>query len=227
MNVRFLSTVLAAMLAIGAIAQTTQTKRPTAAGPLPLDPLTPEEVASAGQIAVKNERVVAIAGSSARVVVVQFIAPKRSQQSEPSGRNAEVIVHNDRENNGGARVLVDLSGGVVTDVVRLTERNVPIGPSDIEAAASLALQHQGVQRLLGGPEAARTFRVSRGPVVRSAIQENLVQGVSNRGVDPDDPCTIHRCVTLFFRSGGRYIAINQVNVDLSARRVDVREEVRP
>ncbi|HEX7830567.1 MAG TPA: hypothetical protein VF787_12980 [Thermoanaerobaculia bacterium] len=191
--------------------------------PLPLDPLTPREVASAGDIAMKDQRVIAFAGEQPRVIYVHFISPKQSREDgEPTGRFAEVVVHNDRE-SGGARVLVDLGRGAVVDATRLTERNVPIGPSDIEMAATLARESSAVQRILGSADAARKFQVARRGVARN-LREDAIEGVADRGVDPDDPCTTHRCVTLFFRSGGQYIAINQVTVDLTARRVYTRGE---
>jgi len=218
MSGRFLSLVLVAVLAASAAGQTKT--------PATLDPLTPEEVAAARDIVSKSDRVTAIAGQNPRVILVQFISAKSREKGEAYGRWADVFVHNDKE-NGGARVLVNLTAGSVADVVRLTERNVPIGPGDVEAAAALALESGSVQRILGGPETARTFRVAQGVARRETANENRIEGVSDRGVDPDDPCTIHRCIALFFRTRGRYIAINQVTVDLTARRVYVREGAQP
>lgn len=208
--------VFVAVMATGALAQTPPPAR------LPLDPLTPAEQERAQTIALSDERVRSIAGPNIRVIVTLFIAPKRGTQSEPEGRHAEVIVRNESE-GGGAQVLVSLSGASVVDVVRLTERNVPIGPSDIELAAALALEQESVQRLLGGAEAASTFRVALRAATRETRNENRIEGVPARSPDPEDPCSIHRCVALFFRSQGRYIAMNQVTVDLTARRVYVRE----
>jgi hypothetical protein len=219
---RSFALLLVLVLAAGALAQA----KPPTQQPLPLDPLTPAEVAAARQIVAKDDRVIAIAGENPRVVVVLFIAPKSRENGEASGRWADVVVHNDRE-NGGARVLVNLTAGSVADVVRLTERNVPIGPGDVEAAAALALESGSVQRILGGPEAARAFRVAHGAMTRETVNESRIEGVSDRGADPDDPCTTHRCVALFFRTRGRYIAINQVTVDLTERRVYVREGAQP
>ena len=213
-----LSATLLCLMASGVFAQA-----PPSA-PRPLDPLTPAEQATAEKIALQDQRVRSLTGENGRPVVTLFIAPKRSDQVEPAGRFAEVIIHNDGEGGGGARVLVSLSGQSVAEVERLTERNVPIGQSDIDRAAALAIESAPVRRLLGGDEAARSFRVAHGPATREAINENRIEGVSERGIDPEDPCSTHRCVALFFRSRNRYIAMNQVTVDLTARRVYVREE---
>jgi hypothetical protein len=223
MTKRLLSSVIVAICAIGVLAQAPKTAPPAA--PLPLDPLTPEEVTAAQHIATQDQRVHAIAGDNPRVVVTLFIAPKRGDQTEPAGRFADIVLHNDQE-GGGARALVSLSTSSVVDVIRLTERNVPIGQGDIEIAAGLALESAGIQRLLGGQEAARTFHVARGPANRQTMNENRIEGVSDRGVDPDDPCTTHRCVALFFRSQNRYVLANQI-VDLTTRRVYVTERARP
>jgi len=222
MTRRFSFLLIVVLLAFGSLAQP---RPPTPAGPLPLDPLTPAEVAAAQQIATKHERVVAVAGPSPRIVTVQFISVKASASggAEPNGRWADVIVHNDRD-LGGARVLVNLSTNSVAEIVKLTERNVPIGQGDVETAASLAVENAAVQRLLGGADVARTFRAGNGPTPREALNQNRIQGVSDRGVDPDDPCTTHRCVALFFRTRGGYVATNQVTVDLTLRRVYVRGE---
>jgi hypothetical protein len=217
--------VLFLILVLGAASALPQ-PAPPRAGPLPLDPLTPAEETAAQRIAIQDSRVREIAGANPRAIVILFIAPKSGDQTEPAGRFAEVVLHNDAE-GGGARVLVNVSGQSVVDVDRLTERNVPIGQSDIDLAASLALESAVVQRLLGGPETARTFRVARGPATTETLNENRIEGVSDRGIDPDDPCAIHRCVALFFRSQNRYILMNQVTVDLTARRVYVREGARP
>ena len=216
---RCLISIVIAALASASFAQAPRS-------PLPLDPLTPAEQERAQKIAMSDQRVRAIAGENMRPVVTLFIAPKRGDQTEPEGRFAEVIVHNETE-GGGARVLVNLNAASVVDVVRLTERYVPIGPDDVARAASLALESAAVQRLLGGPEAARTFRPATGPATRETINENRIEGVPDRSPDPDAPCSTHRCVGLFFRSRNRYVAINQVTVDLTTRRVYVREGARP
>lgn len=214
----FLSAALLCFMAFEVFAQA-----PPPSGPRPLDPLTPAEQAAAERIALQDQRVRSFVGENGRPVVTLFIAPKHGDQTEPSGRFAEVIIHNDTD-GGGARVLVNLSGQSVADMERLTERNVPIGQSDIDRAAALALESAPVRRLLGGDDAARSFHVAHGPATRETINENRIEGVSDRGIDPDDPCATHRCVALFFRSRNRYLAMNQVSVDLTARRVYVREE---
>jgi hypothetical protein len=53
------------------------------------------------------------------------------------------------------------------------------------------------------------------------LNDNRVEGLRTLGSTPDDPCTRDRCVVLFFRTHNRYIAINQVTVDLTTRRVIV------
>jgi len=194
--------------------------------PRPLDPLTPAEQQAAARIAMENSRVRGIAGASPRVVAVQFISVKRGEQTEPAGRWAEVFVHNESD-GGGARVLVDLANASAADVISIPERKVPIGPSDIDAAASLALESATVRRILGGDAVARSFRAAHAPALREQSDQNRIEAVPLRGADPDDPCTLHRCVALFFRTRGHYVALNQVVVDLTARRVYTSEGGRP
>jgi hypothetical protein len=190
--------------------------------PLPLDPLTPADEALAQRLARDDAKVKEWAPNG-RLIYVQFISVKRPGPDgrvpdEPTNRYADVLLHND-EQKYGVRVLVDLTVSRVVDVLKVSEPLTDVGSSDVELAAGLALSNSTVLKLLG--PAARTFRVATTAINRETMNQNLILGVRTVGSSPDDRCTIHRCVVLFFRSNNRYLLMNQVTVDLTDRQVDV------
>jgi len=198
--------------------------------PMPLDPLTPDEVRVAQRVAAEDSRLREWGAGKSRLIYVQFISVKppsaeRQRQSEPSGRFAEVLLHIDPA-GGGVRALVDLTAGRVIDAVRLPEQSVPIGQSDVELAAQIALADPAFRRLLG--EQATSFHVLTGPVTRESESGNLIEGLHTIGVGPADPCSTHRCVVLLFSSNGRYLfQEQQITVDLSARKLMLIQPPRP
>jgi len=189
---------------------------------LPLDPLTPGEIAKAEDLARGDARMKELAPNG-RKIYVQFISAKVPGvdgriPDEPVNRYADVLLHND-DRRFGARALVALTNGKVVDVVRVPEHLVDLGRSDIEIAAGLALRDDRVLALLG--PTARRFRVPSGPLNREQMNEDVVMCVRTIGGVGLDPCATDRCVVLFFRSAGRFVAMNQVTVDLSQQRVFV------
>jgi Cu2+-containing amine oxidase len=189
---------------------------------LPLDPLTPEEARAAERVVTQDARVRELVGGNGRVIYVQFIAVKQKSSTpqtpaEPSGRFAEVLLHID-PSGGGIHALVDLTAGRVIDVVKVAEASVPIGVSDVELAAQIALADPALQRLLG--ERAKSFHVLTGPVTADNANGDIIEGLHTIGASPNDPCTTHRCVVLLFSSGGRYLfSEQQITVDLTSRKL--------
>jgi hypothetical protein len=197
--------------------------------PLPLDPLTDEEQRIAERIATADVRVHKFLGDSGRLIYVQFISVKPraasgDAPSEPSGRYAEVLFHIDPD-RGGVRALVDLTASQVADVVQLPEQSVAINQTDVELAARIALADAQVRKLLG--DRADAFRVLTNPLTADNANSDYIEGLRTVGVAPDDPCTKHRCVILFFSSKNRYLLADQeILVDLTAKKTIVRPRNR-
>jgi hypothetical protein len=204
------------------------TAQPT--GPLPLDPLTPDEVRLAERVAREDARVRQLVGGNGRLIYVQFISVKLNQGAgeaakEPTGRHAEVMFHIDPD-RGGVRTLVDLTGSRVVDAVRVPERSVPIGQSDVEQAAQIALADAKVRRLLG--DRADSFRPLSGAITAANASGNYVEGLHTIGVSPNDPCSRHRCIILLFTSNNRpFLTDQQVTVDLTTKKTMVEPRDRP
>jgi len=202
-------------LSVGA--QDARTIPSPVAGPLPLDPLMASERAAAEQIARANPTAKEFLTGRARLIYSDFIAVKRDPKvTDPVGRFADVLFYRYNDDTG-LRLLVDLNAATVVDVTRVNGRSVPLAAGEIEEAARLALASSEVARLLG--ERAGSFRVATGAATREQINDNRIEALRTLGSTPDDPCTRDRCVVLFFRSQNRYIALNQVVVDLTTSRV--------
>ena len=190
---------------------------------LPLDPLTPAEREAAARIADGDPRVRELVGSRARRIYVEFIAPKNvapgTNPDVPAGRYAEVVYIR-YDNNVGVRALVELANGRVVDATRVSGRGVPINLDEVEEAARIALADGRVAALLG--DRAGRFRVARAPAGLQEVNDARIEGLRTLGSTPEDPCTEHRCIVLFFRERNRYIHLNEVVVDLNAQRAIVR-----
>jgi len=215
------------LLTFSLSAQTDRANPSPLAAPLPLDPLTAAERATAEQLARANGTVRQFLSTGrSRLIYADFISVKRDAKvPEPEGRFADVLFYR-YDDDTGLRLLVDLSAGAVIDVARVGGRSVPLAAAEVEEAARLALASSDVVRLLG--ERAGSFRVASGPATSGQINDNRIEALRTLGSTPDDPCTRDRCVVLFFRSQNRYIALNQVVVDLTTSRVLVnRAGARP
>lgn len=193
--------------------------------PLPLDPLTPEERTRAEEIARADGRVREIAPNpEVDPERVQFTSAKVPDANgrvpaEPTNRYADVVVY-DRERGAGARVLVDLTASRAINVIRLPDQLVPITSRDVELAAQIALRNDAMRERFG--VAGAEWSVAHGPVTRARRGRNLIEGVRLVGRSHDDPCTIHRCIALFFRPAALDVARRArgpVVVDLTAQRL--------
>jgi hypothetical protein len=192
-----------------------------AQAPRPSDPLTAEEtqklVRTATEFAQSRD---ALARGSFALVGTEVVDQKPSAERptevtpEEAGRFGSVLFFR-YDKNEGVRVLVDLARNAGVEVTRIPARAVPIGREEVERAARFALADAAVARFLGGD--ASRFRVSE----PGAEQENGIEGLRVTGASREDPCTTHRCVELFFRTGGYYVAGQRVVVDLTANTVRV------
>ena len=191
---------------------------------LPLDPLVPDEKSIAERIARTDKRVTDLLGETkVRVVSVELLAlkPQSLAAAKQMPRRVEVTLFQP-EREVGAKIAVNLQQRAVEQVEPLASRDVPMTEQDLADAFQLALREPEVQRLL--PELS-SFRVQTATASRTMVAaENTVTGLPIRGTDPNDPCTKHRCMQLFFRKGKDYFSEANVIVDLSAKHVSVERK---
>ena len=204
--------------------QSPEPRQPPSSERAALDPLTQEEEATALRIARADGRVKeALAVDNVRVVSVIPVLIKRGDSPEKLDlhqREIEVTLFQP-QTEVGARVLVNLREGSIASLQRLSSAQVPFTNDDLKEAFQLALRDAQVQRALG--PAAESFRIEseRPPTATAAVPENVVSALPVRSNDPNDPCSKHRCLELFFRRGTDYLNEPIVTVDLSAKHVTV------
>lgn len=194
---------------------------------LPLDPLTPQEIALAARIANDDARVKREIGPGRhRLIQIQFLAP--AIETEPGqdlealkrGRYAAVLFYR-YDTDQGINVVVDLNEESVGEITRVDGRGVPLALDEVNEAFGLAL-HKRELRVILGPQ-AQEFGTA-GP--RDASPENRVEGLRVVATSPRDPCYRHRCVELHFRRREGYVPATSVTVDLSAQQVKVDHPVK-
>ncbi len=194
--------------------------------PLPLDPLTEQERDIATRLVREDARVKeALGPGPTRLIYVDFIAIKspadsNSPAEQPPRRRVDALFYR-YDKNIGIRALVDLERRAVVDVVRVSGNSVPINVEEVEEAARLARADPRVARLVG--ERLSQFRVATRSASADDLRADRIEGLRTLGTSPEDPCTRHRCVVLFFRSNNRYEFMNRVVVDLTSQKVQVRE----
>jgi hypothetical protein len=186
----------------------------------PLDPLTPEEIALAAEIAGSDPRVQKELGRGLRQLIqVQFVALKETSDSKPiPGRSAAVLYYR-YDTDQGIHVVVNLSERSVGEITRLEGKGVPLALEEVNRAFALALLNKQMRIRLG--RQANEFRVAGssggdGP-------RNRVEGLRVIASSPRDPCYRHRCIELHFRRPEGYVSATAVTVDLSAQKVKIEQ----
>jgi hypothetical protein len=206
--------VLLGLLATGANAQPDR--------PLPLDPLTPGELARADSIVRSDRRVREfLAGGRSRLIAIQFIAVKLPRDpAMPDGvqqrRTADALLYR-YDTNQGIQALVDIGKGAVMDIAPVPGESVPINKEEVAEAARIALADPRVVRLFGDRMPA--FRVQTGPPTLEDAGQPRIEGLRTVGATPNDPCYRRRCVVLFFHVNNHYVQMNRVYVELMSQRV--------
>ena len=200
-------------------------ERPQPPGPRPADPLTDAEREKAvsiaredgvhrGQLSKEKYSLVGV-----ELVVLKDSAAKTAPEPDPAMRHASVLFYR-ADHNDGLQVLVDLNGGRVRESKTVRGESVPIGREEVERAAQIALRSDEVTKLLGA--ATDSFHVG----IARSDEDNTIEGLRAVGADPQDPCTRQRCVDLFFRVHGNYVAGRRVTVNLSTSAVRVQSTKR-
>lgn len=192
----------------------------------PLDPLTPEELETARQVANADQRVKAALGAGRqRLIHVDFFAMKPADTSGAPqrlqiGRHARVLYYR-YEGDQGIDVVVDLQRRAVVSVTRIEGVAVPLAAEEISDAFNIAIRNDGVRNLLG--PRLNEFRVA---LTAADRPETRVEGLRVIATSPRDPCYRRRCIYLLFLDRGRYLAGTKVTVNLTAQTTRVERTNR-
>jgi Cu2+-containing amine oxidase len=192
-----------------------------------LDPLTPQEIETAAEIASGDRNVKAALGTGRqRLVQVQFLALKRARMEGDIehlriGRHAAVLFYR-YDGDQGIHVVVDLEKKTVVSVERIEGRAVPLSVDEITDAFGLAARDERVRALLGAR--LSDFKVAN--LAEGVRPENRVEGLRVVATSPRDPCYRRRCIDLLFRTREGYIAGTTVTVDLTTQTVRAERMAR-
>jgi len=198
---------------------------------LPLDPLTPEEIALAMSIAGADARVKESLGRGrSQFIQVQFVAiksgadEKGAQEQEPFEltRHAAVLFYR-YDTDQGIYIVINLHERSVGEITLVDGRSVPLAREEVSRALALALRNRQVRTLLG-PEANEFEGAGRLPTGDGP--QHRVEGLRVIATSPRDSCYKHRCIELHFRKREGYVPAASVTVDLSAEKVKVQNTAR-
>ncbi len=191
--------------------------------PLPLDPLTPRELARAGQhcpLRCQSSGIPRRRPKPAdwhRIHRREIAARCRhSPTASQPRRTAEALLYR-YDTNRGMQALVDIGKGAVIDIAAVPGESVPINKDEVAEAARLALADPRVARLFGDRMPA--FRVQmRAPTLEEANQPRI------EGYGRLAPRVRIRVITAaaslsFFTSTTSTWQMNRVYVDLISQRV--------
>jgi len=169
--------------------------------PQPLDPLSPEERATAEKLARSDQRALPLLLSTAELVSVEFLSLKGAD-ADVVERHADLLFAR-AERDYGVRVVVRLGNApAVTDVQRVNANAVPMTRADVDQAWRVALADKAYIAALGrDPGRLR------------------VEALRMFSEDPNDPCSSGRCFYLMVRDGDFYVPAASVIVDLATQRL--------
>lgn len=174
-----------------------------------LQPLTAAEIQQATTVLQGDNRILQSLASSQRVRTV-FVERYEDDKDAPmSTRRAHVVLYN-YDTNETTSVLVTLGPRPQVEELTVTKDQPPgLSTQEVEEAKQLALAHPAVQAKLRAAGLA-----GRG-------HELIITHLLARAAAPDDPCTTHRCVALFFNTRDAVVDIAPV-VDLTIGEVEMQ-----
>lgn len=133
----------------------------------------------------------------------------KDERGEEADRRLARVIHYRYEGDLGILTLVDLAQREVIEVETIPHLPLPLAEEEFEIATELALADERVQKELG--EMADRVH-TEALLIRAASEE--------------DPLFGHRVVRLLFRVERDYLSEPIVEVDLTARKVTVREKLQ-
>jgi hypothetical protein len=190
-------------------------------------PITPEERLAAERAALSDQRVTAIVGrgqfrlASSDIIVDKGEAERFLEgiSAMPPTRRVIVVVLNIQTNKAAkaARALVALSPRIsVLAVESIAPADVPLVRDDADQALALAKSSAALRGAVG--ETLDQYRI-----LDSGSEERVpfaVQVLPLGNSNPNDACSMDRCLDLIFRTENGYLPL-RAHVDLTRRSVTV------
>lgn len=183
--------------------------RAAQAAPAGGDPLTPDEVKRAGEIATAGS------GEHMKAGRVELLYVERDDDKDTDDRRAQAYLY-DYGSDALIVRTVDLGDSKVVKEAKGTGVQPPPSHAEEVRAAELVLADPQL-----GEGIKRAYLKAAGRELRSAADLGL------RGLiysQPGGACATHRCVRLFVRlPDGKYLDTSRIVIDLSAKKVHTLE----
>lgn len=174
-----------------------------------LQPLSTAEKQQAITVLQSDNRALRSLAGSQRVRTI-LIERHEEDKGAPTGkRRADVVLYN-YDTNETTSAVVTLGPLPGVEYLTVTRDHPPgLSTQEVEEAKQLALAHPTVQARLRAADLA------------GREHELIITHLLARAAAPDDPCSTHRCVALFFNTRDAVLDIKPV-VDLTTEEVEIQ-----
>lgn len=146
----------------------------------------------------------------------EAIAFYKGETQKPPSHNVWAVVFNPKTNKA-AEVFLSLEQNTILKVQEIQAVDVPLTREDVDEALALAKASPEVRRAVGS-------RIDQFVVLDRGATQPVpfeAQTLRVRSVDPNDPCTLDRCLDLVFKTETGYLPLRAA-VDLTQHTVTVR-----
>jgi hypothetical protein len=187
--------------------------------------LTAQEKSLTQATVLSDARVQQIVGAGqARVEVgdarpdkYEEIAFLRGETQKPPSHQVWTIVFNPTTNKA-AEVLTSLEQGTILKVQEIKPTDVSLTRVDVEEGLALAKASLDLRRAIGAK--LDQFVIADSAAATATVPFSA-RPLRVRSSDPNDPCTLDRCLDLVFRTDAGYLPL-RAEIDLTQHTVSVR-----
>jgi hypothetical protein len=186
--------------------------------------LTTQESSLMRNTALADARVQQVVGAGqTRVLLGEAVPDKaeaiaffKGETQKPPTHHVWATIFNPKTNKA-AEVFIALEQNTILKVQEIKAIDVPLTREDVDEALALAKASPDVRRAVGN--SVDQFVVLDPGNTQTVPLE--AQSLRVRSVDPNDPCTLDRCLDLIFKTGTGYLPLRAA-VDLTKHTVTLR-----
>jgi Cu2+-containing amine oxidase len=174
-----------------------------------LQPLTVTEIQQANTAIRSDNRARRVLAGNQRVRTI-FVERYEEDKNAPTGqRRAHIVLYN-YDTNETLSAVVTLEPRPWVDHLTVTKSQPPVvSTQEVDEAKQLALNHPTVR--------ARLWTAG----LAGRESELIITHLLARATAPDDPCSTHRCIALFFNTHDAVLGIEPI-VDLTTGEVEIQ-----
>jgi hypothetical protein len=190
----------------------------------PSPTLTAQESSLMRNTALTDARVQQVVGAGqTRVLLGEAVPDKaeaiafyKGETQKPPTHHVWATVFNPKTNKA-AEIFISLEQNTILKVQEIKATDVPLTRDDVDEALALAKAAPDVRQAVGS-------RVDQFVVLDPGATQKVpleAQSLRVRGADPNDPCTLDRCLDLLFKTDTGYLPLRAA-VDLTKHTVTVK-----